>query len=181
MDSQPASHKGVLDTNFSPLFLLSIVMLVFVFATDGSPMFRIGIVGGRLTVSVALALPVFLILRYATAFGGRWSKRACANAGSLLVSVAFICQTLLALFVPSAISALSHASPSASIPQPASEAAIPSPVGLSLKDIRAKYPMYNDWSDHDLSDAVYEKYYPGTSKKKLQRELGFWPGEAVSE
>lgn len=44
---------------------------------------------------------------------------------------------------------------------------------LSMKEIRAKYPSYDDLSDQELADALHKKYYSDLDKDDFYSRIGF--------
>lgn len=41
-----------------------------------------------------------------------------------------------------------------------------------LEEVRQKYPQYNDWSDDELAEGLYEKYYSDMSPSDYYKQIG---------
>lgn len=49
-------------------------------------------------------------------------------------------------------------------------------MAMTLKDVREKYPQYDDKSDEELADAIHTKYYADLPKEKIYEKLGLSSG-----
>lgn len=48
-------------------------------------------------------------------------------------------------------------------------------MGMTLVEIRQKYPEYDSKSDEELAEAIHSKYYSGLPKEKVYEKLGLFP------
>lgn len=51
-------------------------------------------------------------------------------------------------------------------------------MAMTLKDIRQKYPDYDDMSDEQLADAIHQKHYSDLPKEKVYEKLGLGEGNS---
>jgi hypothetical protein len=51
----------------------------------------------------------------------------------------------------------------------------------TLKEIREQHPEYNDMSDHDLTDRIYNKYYKDMPRDKFNEKIGYSPPSGVMD
>ena len=42
---------------------------------------------------------------------------------------------------------------------------------MNLQDFRGKYPQYDDMSDQELSDAIYNKYYSDMGREQFDERF----------
>jgi hypothetical protein len=88
------------------LAVLSAALLVMVFAGIDSLQFRLGYVFGKLLVSIALALPVFVVVRFATQRGRRMKAAQVTNLLCFLMAGFLVVQLMLVATVPALIQRL---------------------------------------------------------------------------
>jgi hypothetical protein len=85
---------------FGPLVLLSIALLTFVATATTGIQYALGYTLGKLVVAVALALPIFLALRYSVPRWRRAARVELANVFLLATAAVFAVQVALVLVVP---------------------------------------------------------------------------------
>lgn len=44
---------------------------------------------------------------------------------------------------------------------------------MNLQQFRKKYPQYDDWSDSELTDSLYEKYYSDMPREQFNQSIGY--------
>jgi hypothetical protein len=89
-------------TGFGPLLVASVGLLTVAFAGSASPEFGVGYAAGKLVTSLALGLPVFLLLKYATRSGRRLAGLEAMNLLCVVVASVWVLQLALPLVLPSA-------------------------------------------------------------------------------
>lgn len=98
---EETKRKAVMsNTIVGPAVLLCAGLLAFVFGSAGPTKYGLGLLLGRLLISVSLALPVFLLIRYLTPWGKRLNFAQKVNVGSLAVAIIFALQLALLVSVP---------------------------------------------------------------------------------
>jgi hypothetical protein len=90
------------------LVLVSIYLLSLVFRGGESIQFAFGYTSGMLLTSVALGLPIYIVIRYATKRGKLLGTHRAANLFCFLVAGVWVFQIVLGLVVPFGISHLAR-------------------------------------------------------------------------
>lgn len=103
-DSEPMasrSFRAILNRSyFGPLLLLSVALLSVVLVGASSPQYGLGFTAGKTVTSLALALPIYLIVRYFTSVGYRLSRRGQLNVLCLLTVIVWGLQLALSAALP---------------------------------------------------------------------------------
>ena len=147
MATDKSPRPKLLETNFGLLVLASSILLTALLEGGGSFGFGIGMAAGRFFASVAIALPIFIVLRYATTTGRTWAARAALGMACLVTATIVVLLALLSAFVPNAISQLrrettsNHQAP-ASTTQPS-----PKDTGQASKAVGADLPVCKNYFD----------------------------------
>ena len=100
-DSRPLASKV-----FGPLILLAVALLTFTLLAGDSPSGALGYTAGKLVISAALALPLFLLFRYATRRGRLLGTVESWNLLCIAIGVIWIVQAALLALMPTLISSI---------------------------------------------------------------------------
>lgn len=113
-----------------PLIVLSAALLSVVFTGAESFKFGLGYTVGKLFISVAFALPIFIVVKYATRYGRRLQTQEGLNLFCYLLVACWALQLLLGLTVPAYMERLLYDQSQSNAQQPAGD----------------KRPWERDWS-----------------------------------
>jgi hypothetical protein len=104
------SARPLMRSFFGPLLLGSIGLLTVALLAGSSFEYAVGYAGGKLFVSLALALPIFILLRYATRYGRRLRLIEQVNLFCILIAVVWLLQLILVAALPGYIASMSTSS-----------------------------------------------------------------------
>jgi hypothetical protein len=125
---------------------------------------------GKLFTSLGLALPIFIIVKYATRYGRRLSLKASSNLLCILIATVWIIQTILSLILPGMIEHIT--------PKEMSTSALPAqPSDLARKCIHLPTPSLQEFleaarpENPTVSDGSLTEYWTKTYLKGWEMDF----------
>jgi len=150
--------------------LISLTMLSIIFTGTNSFNYGVGLTLGRLFTSFGLALPIFILAKYATRYGRRLSAIASSNLLCMLIAAVWVIQVILIFILPGIIDQITRKEMSIR-ERPAQSS------GLSSKCTALRTPSLQEFlaaARHDnpaVPDASLTEYWTKTYSKRWELDL----------